>query len=101
MRRGRGVLDGARLLVVLAEGIGVLRGRAPREGLPDLRPQLQVDIVGALPAGTNAIGKLAANSGVDIGDVDVTSIAAGDNNIGNVDIVTVPTDPFGANADAA
>lgn len=27
----------------------------------------------ALPAGTNAIGKLAANSGVDIGDVDVTS----------------------------
>jgi hypothetical protein len=40
----------------------------------------------ALPAGTNAIGKLAANSGVDIGDVDVTS---------------VPTDPFGANVDAA
>lgn len=44
----------------------------------------------AIPAGTNAIGKLAANSGVDIGDVDVTSIAAGDNNIGNVDIVTMP-----------
>lgn len=40
----------------------------------------------ALPAGTNAIGKLAANSGVDIGDVDVTS---------------VPADPFGVNADAA
>jgi hypothetical protein len=35
--------------------------------------EMQVDIVGALPAGTNAIGKLAANSGVDIGDVDVTS----------------------------
>lgn len=31
-----------------------------------------------------------ANSGVDIGDVDVATIAAGDNNIGNVDIVTVP-----------
>lgn len=30
-------------------------------------------ITDALPAGTNAIGKLAANSGVDIGDVDVTS----------------------------
>lgn len=29
----------------------------------------------ALPAGTNAIGKLAANSGVDIGDVDVTSVS--------------------------
>lgn len=40
----------------------------------------------ALAAGTAAIGKLAANSGVDIGDVDVTS---------------VPTDPFGVNADAA
>lgn len=44
----------------------------------------------ALPAGTNAIGKLAANSGVDIGDVDILSIAAGDNNIGNVDVVTQP-----------
>lgn len=31
----------------------------------------------ALPAGTNAIGKLSANSGVDIGDVDVTSVAPG------------------------
>lgn len=48
--------------------------------------EVQVDIVGALPAGTNAIGKLAANSGVDIGDVDVTSIAAGTNLIGNVGI---------------
>jgi hypothetical protein len=45
-----------------------------------------VTISAALPAGTNAIGKLSANSGVDIGDVDVTS---------------VPADPFGANADAA
>lgn len=35
--------------------------------------EMQVDVVGALPAGTNAIGKLSANSGVDIGDVDVTS----------------------------
>lgn len=36
--------------------------------------EVQVDVVGALPAGTNAIGKLAANSGVDIGDVDVTTV---------------------------
>src|SRR3990167_6031111 len=42
--------------------------------------EFQVDIVAALPAGTNAIGKLTANSGVDIGDVDILSIAAGDNN---------------------
>lgn len=49
--------------------------------------EMQVDVVGALPAGTNAIGKLAANSGVDIGDVDVTSlpaIPAGTNVIGKV-----------------
>ena len=49
--------------------------------------EVQCDIVGALPAGTNAIGKLAANSGVDIGDVDVTSISAGANSIGNVGII--------------
>lgn len=46
--------------------------------------EMQVDVVAALPAGTNAIGKLAANSGVDIGDVDVTSISAGTNTIGGV-----------------
>lgn len=33
--------------------------------------------VGNIAAGTNAIGKLAANSGVDIGDVDVTSVTPG------------------------
>lgn len=37
-----------------------------------------------LQAGTAAFGKLAANSGVDIGDVDVTSISAGANLIGDV-----------------
>lgn len=58
--------------------------------------EMQVDVVGALPAGTNAIGKLAANSGVDIGDVDILSIAAGDNNIGNVDIASAL--PAGTNA---
>ena len=49
--------------------------------------EMQVDVVAALPAGTNAIGKLAANSGVDIGDVDVTSISAGTNAIGNVGLI--------------
>lgn len=44
-----------------------------------------------LPAGTNAIGKLAANSGVDIGDVDILSIAAGNNNIGDVDVASITT----------
>ena len=40
-----------------------------------------VDIASALPAGSNAIGKLAANSGVDIGDVDVTSLPASTNTL--------------------
>lgn len=55
-----------------------------------LRVELPTNGTGTvgLNAGTNAIGKLAANSGVDIGDVDILSIAAGDNNIGNVDIVS-------------
>lgn len=39
-----------------------------------------------LAAGTAAIGKLAANTGVDIGDVDVLSIAAGTNLIGKIGI---------------
>lgn len=51
--------------------------------------EMQVDVVASLPAGTNAIGKLAANSGVDIGDVDVLSIAAGNNNIGDVDVASI------------
>lgn len=59
---------------------------------------LAVQIIPALPAGTNAIGKLAANSGVDIGDVDVTSISAGENHLGEVGgksaykVITMSTD---------
>jgi hypothetical protein len=49
-----------------------------------------------LGAGTAAIGKLAANNGVDIGDVDIKSIAAGTNNIGDVDIASAL--PAGTNA---
>lgn len=42
-----------------------------------------------LAASTAAIGKLAANSGVDIGDVDVLSIAAGETHLGEVGCSTV------------
>jgi hypothetical protein len=45
--------------------------------------EMQVDVVGSLPAGSNAIGKLAANSGVDIGDVDVTSMPTNSATISN------------------
>lgn len=55
-----------------------LRAVSAAKPLPvsDAGGSLTVDF-SALPAGTNAIGKLAANSGVDIGDVDVTSITPG------------------------
>jgi hypothetical protein len=43
---------------------------------------MPVDIISEIPAGTKAIGKLAANSGVDIGDVDVTSVPAPLNVVG-------------------
>lgn len=65
---------------------------------------ISTDIV-SIAAGDNNIGNVdiasIAAGNNNIGDVDVASIAAGDNNIGNVDIVTVPADPFGLNADAA
>lgn len=73
-----GHLDGVEgLLTTIDADTGTLAGAVSGS-------EMQVDVVAALPAGTNAIGKLAANSGVDIGDVDVLSIAAGSNLIGNV-----------------
>src|SRR3990167_4768272 len=55
---------------------GALRVELPTNGTGVIATVSAVTaITNALPAGTNAIGKLAANSGVDIGDVDVTSIA--------------------------
>lgn len=64
-------------------------------------------------SGTPIMGFATADA-VDSGDVGVVamttaralhtavqSIAAGNNNIGDVDVASVPADPFGANADAA
>jgi len=60
----------------------------------DRRLHVDADITASVgltvDLGANNDVTLNANSGVDIGDVDVTSIAAGDNNIGNVDIVSLP-----------
>lgn len=54
---------------------------------------------------TDGTGKVGLNAGTNnIGDVDVLTLPAlpaGTNNIGDVDVLTVPADPFGANADAA
>lgn len=53
---------------------GALRVELPTNGTGVIATVGAVTAISnALPAGTNAIGKLAANSGVDIGDVDVTS----------------------------
>ena len=54
--------------VGIAGGTGV-------DGATVVRVSLATDI--SLPAGTNGIGKLTANSGVDIGDVDVTDVIPG------------------------
>ena len=91
-----GVLDGTTKLDIVAEdeasagGEGGILAMAVRKATPANLSGLDGDfeylqvsagrlwasatIDAALPAGTNAIGKLAANSGVDIGDVDVTTV---------------------------
>lgn len=64
-----GHLDGVEgLLTTIDADTGTLAGAVSGS-------EMQVDVVGALPAGTN--------------------------NIGDVDVLSVPADPFGANADAA
>jgi len=63
--------------------------------------EMQVDVVAALPAGTNAIGKLAANSGVDIGDVDVTSLPSSIQGPGNPTVDSYGTAPVNLAANTA
>lgn len=73
-----------------------LRVDATSEG--DIPVTLDSEAV-VLGAGSAAIGKLAANSGVDIGDVDVTSISAGTNVIGKVRLVTATGDEITEDTD--
>ena len=62
---------------------GIVMGRD--RDTPAVR-EIGVDTDGDMRLGTStkSFGKLAANSGVDIGDVDVTSIAAGETHVGEV-----------------
>lgn len=85
--------DKGELYVKHADSIAVTH-TALTELAAAIDTELQVDVVGALPAGTNNIGdvdilSIAAGDN-NIGNVDIASIAAGDNNIGNVDIVSLP-----------
>lgn len=58
--------------------------------------------VGTLPAGTNLIGKFGIDQATaNANEVVVKSITAGDANIGNVDIVTLPSGNLGDQAKAA
>lgn len=69
------------------KGVGIMAVATPTDGSVNANDigmvamttdrKLHVSVQDALPAGTNAIGKLAANSGVDIGDVDITSVTPG------------------------
>jgi hypothetical protein len=63
--------------------------------------EMQVDIVAALPAGTNGIGKLTANSGVDIGDVDVTSVPSCLQGAGNPTVDSYANAVISASANTA
>lgn len=94
-------------LAVGADGAASLVANANPIPISDAGGAITVDgtVTANLAAGTNNIGDVdilsIAAGDNNIGNVDIASIAAGDNNIGNVDVLTVPADPFGANADAA
>ena len=80
--------DGANIRAIKTDSTGEVAVDISSIGTVTVTGTVAVSaIAGALPAGSNAIGKLAANSGVDIGDVDVTSLPAlpaGTNSIGTV-----------------
>lgn len=61
-----------------------LRTPAGDSAMDDANNAVNAVVVAALPAGTAAIGKLAANSGVNIGDVGISAIASGVNVIGRL-----------------
>jgi hypothetical protein len=73
--------DAAATMVSATDPLPVKISDGTDTALVSAAGNLAVEVAVALPAGTNAIGKLSANSGVDIGDVDVTSVA------GNVTVV--------------
>lgn len=79
--------------VTLASDQGALAVSGPLTDTELRAAVVPVSVGAALPAGDNNIGN------VDI--VTLPALVAGTANIGDVDILTVPADPFGANADAA
>lgn len=90
---GGGVEAGALRVTLANDSTGLV-------SVDDNGGSLTVDVGTALPAGTNAIGKLAANTGVDIGDVDVTSVVPGTsaNNLGKAEDAAHTTGDVGVMA---
>lgn len=87
-------------LDLIVAGVAAIAGYV--DGVEAALSSLAVESGGNLAAIATAVQVIDnAISGSEM-QVDVVGpLPAGDNNIGNVDIVTVPADPFGVNADAA
>ena len=80
--------DRAKVNLIVGQA-GIAAG-AGADGVTVPRVSLATDV--PLPAGTNAIGKLASNTGVDIGDVDVTSLPVGNAAMASSTPVTIASD---------
>ena len=75
--------------VAVTDNAGSLTVDAPVETPVFVRLSDGAAAISTLPVSLASLPALAAGTN-NIGDVDILSIAAGDNNIGNVDIVTMP-----------
>ena len=75
----------------------------PIEGTVDLgaTDNAVLDAIAASLAGTLTVGAHAVTNAGTFAVQVSSAIPAGTNNIGDVDVLSVPADPFGANADAA
>lgn len=91
LRRATQGLEDLKTLIVLAAGVNIIGKVGIDQTTPGTTNGVQVNA--ALPAGTNAIGKLAANSGVIIGAVEIAAaqtLAAVTAITNNVNTVEVP-----------
>ncbi|MBM3747447.1 MAG: hypothetical protein FJW34_16805, partial [Acidobacteria bacterium] len=73
---GNGVMNAAGLTLADVDVAGTETVTA-NQGTAHASEKWRVSVIDALPAGASAIGKLAANSGIDIGDVDVLTEPSG------------------------
>lgn len=87
----------------MADGVAITAGSGTTILTDDTGAGGHAQVV-KLAISTDGSGTLIpadATNGIDVDVTRLPALAAGTNNIGDVDVLTVPTDPFGANADAA